>query len=95
MNKKNKLIHFLRIFVGAALTLCFLVGSASIVHGEAGDEGDISGGSCAPAGKTTWWDTCYGAPWRYYDDTSDTIHIPDQGHVKGGTISGCGKYGGY
>ncbi len=95
MNKKNKLIHFLRIFVGAALTLCFLVGSASIVHGEAGDEGDISGGSCAPAGKTTWWDTCYGATWRYYDDTSDTIHIPDQGHVKGGTISGCGKYGGY
>ena len=84
--------------LGALFAIALLAGSAQVVLAEAGNQGGIHGGGCAPAGVTgTWWDTCFGATWRYYHTTEDSVYIAGTSHgtVDGGTVKGCGKYGGY
>lgn len=89
----------IRLFLGIFAAIACLAGSAQIVVAEAGNEGGIGGGSCVKPGYTgtLYYDTCYGANWKYYSTTSDVVVIsPSPGsNVAGGTITGCGKYGGY
>lgn len=80
----------LKCILGILATLVFLTVTTAAVFAEAGPGGGIHGGSCGD-----WWDTCFGATWQYYADDRDKVVIPDSGNVEGGTISGCGKYGGY
>ena len=95
---KEVIMHKLKYYLGALLAIGLLAGSAQIVLAEAGDQGGVHGGGCAPDGYTgIYWDTCFGATWRYYHTTEDTVHISgtSSGTVLGGTIQGCGQYGGY
>lgn len=89
----------IRLFLGIFAAIACLAGSAQIVVAEAGNEGGIGGGACAGSSYTgtVYWDTCFGANWKYYPTTSDVVVIsPSPGsYVAGGTITGCGKYGGY
>ena len=95
---KEVIMRKIKYYLGTLLAIGLLAGSAQIVLAEAGDQGGVHGGGCAPDGYTgTYWDTCFGATWRYYHTTEDTVHISgtSSGTVLGGTIQGCGQYGGY
>ena len=90
----------IRLFLGIFAAIACLAGSAQIVVAEAGPDGGVGGGSCLKPGFTgpVFWDTCYGANWKYYPTTSDVVVISpssSDSNVSGGTITGCGKYGGY
>lgn len=88
----------IKYYLGAIAAILLLTGSAQIVLAAAGDEGGVNGGGCAPDGYTgTYWDTCFGATWRYYYTTEDSVRIDgtSSGTVTGGTVKGCGQYGGY
>ena len=96
----SRLRKALGLLCGSLGAVCLLTISAQIVFAAAGDEGGVHGGGCAPDGYTgTYWDTCYGATWRYYSIPRDTgdVYIPgtSSGTVTGGTVSGCGQHGGY
>lgn len=80
----------LKCILGFLATLVFLTVSTTMVFAEAGNPGGVTGGACGD-----YWDTCFGATWQYYTTDQDTVVIPTDGNVKGGTITGCGKYGGY
>lgn len=77
-----------------AVVVVSLVLSVTVLA-EAGDEGGGGKRGCAPAGSSSYWDTCYGGAWKYYPAESDSIAIPGRGSVEGGTVTGCAKYGGY
>lgn len=76
--------------VFAVLTIVSSVVTIGQAYAEAGNEGGIEGGACGD-----WWDTCFGATWQYYETTEDTVTIPGNSNVSGGTVRGCGQYGGY
>lgn len=80
----------LKTILGIVVASLFLGCSTALVFAEAGDPGGVTGGACGD-----YWDTCFGATWQYYATDKDTVTIPTDGHVTGGTITGCGKYGGY
>ncbi len=82
----------------AILGLLILVGATATVFGAAGGEGGVHGGSCAPSNYTgTYWDTCYGATWRYYSwpGNAEQVVIQGNSNVSGGTVYGCKEAGGY
>ncbi len=66
----------------------------------------LNGGGCAPAGKTSWFDECYGASWRYYEwgQASETFSggvlkgktpvVEGTNQAPGGKIKGCKTVGG-
>lgn len=62
--------------------------------GSSGTGDGAHGGSCAPAGTTVWWDTCYGVTWRKYPADSDSITINGTSNTPGGTVKNCKTYGG-
>lgn len=80
----------LKCIFGVLAMFIFLGSSTALVFAEAGVGGPINGGACGD-----YWDTCFGATWQYYTTDQDTVVIPTDGNAKGGTIKGCGKYGGY
>lgn len=69
--------------------------------GTGSDDGNVSGGGCTNTPGVNWYDTCYGAVWRYYplnysnfyNSQTDTVTIPQSGNVTGGTLSGCKDLG--
>lgn len=77
-------------FLAVGLGLISSVISISNAYAEAGDEGGVDGGNCGD-----YWDTCFGATWQYYPTTENTVTIYGNKNVDGGTIEGCGQYGGY
>ena len=70
---------------GAITTACLADDKA----GNAGEGNDVTGGGCGSPTKTSWFDTCYGATWKYYTAESNSVTIPDEGHVRGGEIKDC------
>ena len=77
------------------------------VFAGSGDGGGSGGSSGC---DNSWWNTCYGASWRYYTTNSDTVTIPNGNSSKcnntipgygsnctapGRYIKGCASAGGY
>lgn len=92
----DQTVRKMRYSLVAVVGVCLLVGATATVFGAAGNEGGVNGGSCAPSSYTgTYWDTCYGATWRYYTTSSNSVHIPGNSNVTGGTVTGCAEAGGY
>ena len=59
-----------------------------------------SGGLCGnPSNNGTWWDTCYGLSWQYYDwpeGYTGNINFPGSTNSGHATVSGqCAEYGGF
>ncbi len=59
--------------------------------GNAGNGSGVTGGGCGSPSKTSWYDTCYGATWKYYSTSSNEVSISgsSSGSVQGGTIKDC------
>lgn len=59
--------------------------------GNAGNGSAVTGGGCGSPTKTSWFDTCYGATWKYYSTSSNSVSIAgsSSGSVKGGTVENC------
>lgn len=76
------------ILAGAIATACFAENG-----GNGGDGNDVIGGKgCAGKDETRkWFDTCYGASWRYYTTSSNSVTIEgsSSGSIAGGTIEDC------
>lgn len=91
----NKIL--IRAGVWSALVGLFIVSGSVFANGEGGSVGGGGSTGCAKPGWTM--DTCYGATWRWYSTTSNTVTIKGKsaGHeyASSGTISGCADAGGY
>ncbi len=74
--------------VGIAGTLQRVFAAAG---GNAGNGNGVTGGGCGSPSKTSWFDTCYGATWKYYSTSSNEVSISgsSSGSVQGGTIKDC------
>lgn len=63
-------------------------------------EGGSTGGGGKPGCSGYALSTCYGATWRYYETTSDSVSIDGYSssgneYARSETIVGCSKFGGY
>ncbi len=107
MKTTRKSLRIGMAFVVALGIMGMIIASmrTSTVFAAAGSGSNL-GGQCAPAGKTIYWDTCYGATWRYYSigQSSQTFvggvatatpTVAGTDNAPGGTISGCEDVGGY
>ena len=107
MKTTRKSLRIGMVFVVALGIMGMIIASmrTSTVFAAAGSGSNL-GGQCAPAGKTIYWDTCYGATWRYYSigQSSQTFvggvatatpTVAGTDNAPGGTISGCEDVGGY
>lgn len=84
------------LLVGSVATLGIVgiitLGQAfAATGGNAGNGSQVTGGGCGSPSKTSWFDTCYGATWKYYSTSSNSVSISgsNSGSVQGGTIEDC------
>ena len=91
-------------FLALILAGYFNDGTASAVcssNGYCYDTGsDPLGGSCGnPSNTGTWWDTCFGLSWQYYEwpeGYTGNISFPGSTNSGYATVSGqCAEYGGF
>lgn len=83
----------IKYYAGSIAAIAVLVISTQQVFGFGNSNSgkDPTGGSCSSDGYSTYFDTCYGATWRYYRFPEGVyqVTIPDQGSMPGGTIGPC------
>lgn len=102
MKIKNSTRRIARILLGGMVSV-FMTGTMMIGSVYAGEGyGDAHGG--VPGCESLVLATCFGAVWRWYSTTSNSVYIsgtvndstcqPD-GVAASGYITGCGEYGGY
>lgn len=105
--RRNSKVRFVYCLITAFVAACLLVSFVfyNLIFAEAGS-GNQLGGSCSKGQSTPYWDSCYGATWRYYEigQSSATFEggvanmpatVKGTKNAPGGTISGCEKYGGF
>lgn len=101
---KKRLTSISGIFIVVVLVLIGITYTLKNVSAVviSGTEGGGGNSGCYKAqvegGKkpgSVFWDTCFGGTWMRYPADSDSIVIPGQGSVKGGTVTGCKEAGFY
>lgn len=108
MIKHQKFIRGLCVLTLVVGVLGVVIGSTKFpeIAATAGGGSDL-GGSCGiNSGKVVYWDSCYGATWRYYSvgQASSTFaggvatatpEVLGTDQAPGGVIRGCENVGGY
>lgn len=100
-NKKLRLVAALCTFALIAAAIAELPLRQIFADGAGGDQGGANGGGCSLTDAYPYFDTCYGAVWRWYpleyggwfNSQTDTITIPASGNVAGGSVTGCKALG--